>query len=151
MTYFLVLKKCNIGFFLDTIKTISFKLFMIMTLIGSYIVILGLMTLTLFQGHWCVRNINCKLHAATQYTDLRNCSTSAIPQYICSFSVGPLHLGTSAAPHICKNEVHPQYLGTSAAVQYIRSTSVHLHHRKRSSTGGGKLAICTKDSYEFRL
>ena len=27
-----------------------------------YIVILGLMTLTLFQGHSCVRNINCKLH-----------------------------------------------------------------------------------------
>ena len=26
-----------------------------------YIVILALMTLTLFQGHRCVRNINCKL------------------------------------------------------------------------------------------
>ena len=33
---------------------------MIITLLGAYIVILGLMTLTLFQGHRCVRNMNCK-------------------------------------------------------------------------------------------
>ena len=30
------------------------------TFLGVDIVILGLMTLTLFQGHRCVRNINCK-------------------------------------------------------------------------------------------
>ena len=35
---------------------------MTVTLLMVYIVILGLMTLTLFQGHSCVRNINCKLH-----------------------------------------------------------------------------------------
>ena len=29
------------------------------TLLGVYIVILGFMTFTLFQGHRCVRNINC--------------------------------------------------------------------------------------------
>ena len=37
------------------------KLCMIWTLLRIYIFILGLMTLTLFQGHRCVRNINCKL------------------------------------------------------------------------------------------
>ena len=35
---------------------------MIMTLLRVYIAIVGLMTLTLFQGHMCVKNINCKLH-----------------------------------------------------------------------------------------
>ena len=34
---------------------------MVITLLGVYIVILGLMTLTLFQGDRCVRNINFKL------------------------------------------------------------------------------------------
>ena len=33
------------------------------TFLGVDIVILGLMTLTLFQGHRCVRNIYCKLRA----------------------------------------------------------------------------------------
>ena len=49
-----------LAFFLDTIKARSLKLYMIITLVEVYIVILGLMTLTLFQGHVCVRNINCK-------------------------------------------------------------------------------------------
>ena len=31
------------------------------TLLGPYIVMVGLMMLTLFQGHRCVRNINCRL------------------------------------------------------------------------------------------
>ena len=34
---------------------------MIVTLLGVCIVIVGLMTLTWFQGHRCVRNINCQL------------------------------------------------------------------------------------------
>ena len=34
---------------------------MIITFLGVYIVILGLITLTLFQGYTCVRNINCEL------------------------------------------------------------------------------------------
>ena len=34
---------------------------MVMTLLVVYNVIPGFMTLTLFQGHRCVRNINCKL------------------------------------------------------------------------------------------
>ena len=34
---------------------------MIITLLGVYIVIRGLMTLTLFQGHNCVRNVNLML------------------------------------------------------------------------------------------
>ena len=35
---------------------------MIITLLQVYLIVLCLMTLTLFQGHRCVRNINCKLH-----------------------------------------------------------------------------------------
>ena len=34
---------------------------MLIILLGVYIVILGLMTLILFQGHRCVRKIYCKL------------------------------------------------------------------------------------------
>ena len=37
-----------------------FKLCIIITLLGVYQFILGLMTLILFQGHKCVRIINCK-------------------------------------------------------------------------------------------
>ena len=51
----------NVGFFPDTIKARSFNLCMVITLLGVYIVILGLIILTLFQGHSCTRNINCKL------------------------------------------------------------------------------------------
>ena len=54
-------KKINVAFFLDTIKARSFKLCMIIILLGVYIFIESLMTLTLFQGHRYVRNINCKL------------------------------------------------------------------------------------------
>ena len=46
-------------FLLNTIKARSFKLWTIVTLFGVYIVILELMTLTLFKRHRCVRNINC--------------------------------------------------------------------------------------------
>ena len=38
-----------------------FKLCITTTLFGVYQFIPGLLTLTLFQGHRCVRNINCKL------------------------------------------------------------------------------------------
>ena len=55
-------KKDNVGFFFDTTEARSVKLFMTRTLLGVYIVMLGLMTLALFQGHRCVRNINCKFH-----------------------------------------------------------------------------------------
>ena len=52
----------HVGFFSDTIKARNFNLCMSITLVGVYIVILGLMALALFQGHRFVRNINCKLH-----------------------------------------------------------------------------------------
>ena len=39
----------------------SFKLCMIITMLRVYIFILGLMTLTMFQDHRCIRNINHKL------------------------------------------------------------------------------------------
>ena len=52
----------NVGFFSDTVKASSFKLCMIVTLLRVYVVIVGLMTLILFEGHRCVKNINCKLH-----------------------------------------------------------------------------------------
>ena len=55
-------KNFNIGFLSDTFKAKSFKLCRIITLLGIYIVVLGVMTLTFLQGHRCVRNINCKLH-----------------------------------------------------------------------------------------
>ena len=61
LTIFLFEKKSFIiRFFSDIIKARFFKLCLIITLLGVYIVIVGLMTLTLFQGHWCVTNINCK-------------------------------------------------------------------------------------------
>ena len=52
----------NLAFSSDTIKARSFKLCMIIALLWVYIFIEGLMTLALFQGHRCVRNINSKLH-----------------------------------------------------------------------------------------
>ena len=54
-------KKLNGCFFLDTIKVRSFKLCMIINFIGLYIFALGLMTLTLFQGH---RYVKYKLQIA---------------------------------------------------------------------------------------
>ena len=59
--YLLVYKTSNFGFFWDIIEVRSFKLCMVMTLLGIYVVNLHLMTLTLFQGHRCVRNVTCKL------------------------------------------------------------------------------------------
>ena len=53
-------KNFEIKFFSDTVIARSFKLFMIMTLLGVNILIVALMILTLFQGHRCARNINCK-------------------------------------------------------------------------------------------
>ena len=50
------------SFLLDTTIARSFKLCMIVTLLRVYIVIIGFITLTLFQGHRCVRNIDSKLH-----------------------------------------------------------------------------------------
>ena len=52
----------NVGFFLGTIKARSFKLCIITTLLGVYVVIAGVMSLTLFWGCRCFRNINCKFH-----------------------------------------------------------------------------------------
>ena len=51
----------DFGFILD--KARSFKLCMIITFLGVYIVIIGLMTMTLLQSQRCLRNINCNLHA----------------------------------------------------------------------------------------
>ena len=41
----------NVGFFSDTIKARFFKLFVNITLFGVYVVVVGLVTLTLFQGY----------------------------------------------------------------------------------------------------
>ena len=54
-------EKNYVCFFSDTLKARSFKLCMIMTVLGVYIVILGFMALTLFSYHRCIRSINCKL------------------------------------------------------------------------------------------
>ena len=49
-------KKVKAGFVLGTIKARSFKLCMIIAFLGFDIVMVGLLTLTLIQGHRCVRN-----------------------------------------------------------------------------------------------
>ena len=49
-------KTVNVGFFSDTIKAKSFKLCMIISMLGIYIVILGLMTLTMLKDYSCVRH-----------------------------------------------------------------------------------------------
>ena len=54
-------KNLNVAFFSGTVIARSFKLCMIITLLRVYIFIVGLIILTLFQSHRCVRNINCKL------------------------------------------------------------------------------------------
>ena len=53
----------SIAFSLDTVEleARSFKLCMFITLLGVYIFKTDLMTVILFQGHRCVRNINCEL------------------------------------------------------------------------------------------
>ena len=50
-------KNWNVASFPGTVKAIPFKLCMIITLLGVYIFMAGLMTLALFQGYKCVRNI----------------------------------------------------------------------------------------------
>ena len=60
-------KKKIVGFLSDSITARSFKLCMVITVLGVYIVIVNLMTLTLFQGHTCVRNINCKMLVLDSY------------------------------------------------------------------------------------
>ena len=50
-----------LAFFSATIKARLLKHGMIMTLLGVYISIVGLMTLILFQGHKGVRNLKCNL------------------------------------------------------------------------------------------
>ena len=47
----------NVAFILNTIKARTFKHCMIITLLGVYVFIVGLMTLTLLQVHRCVRDM----------------------------------------------------------------------------------------------
>ena len=47
------------SFLADTVQAKFFKLCIFITLFGAYEFIPGLMTLALFQGHRCVRVINC--------------------------------------------------------------------------------------------
>ena len=54
-------KKIIIGSFPDTVQARFFKVCMFISLLGVYQFIPGLMTMTLFEGHRCVRIINCKL------------------------------------------------------------------------------------------
>ena len=49
------------AFFSGTLQARSFKHSMIIKLLGVYVFIVGLVILTLFQGHRCVRNMECKL------------------------------------------------------------------------------------------
>ena len=51
----------NVAFFSDTVIARSFKIGIIITLLGVYIFVVGLRTLILFHGHRFIRNINCKL------------------------------------------------------------------------------------------
>ena len=44
----------SVGFFSDITTARSFKLCMFITSLGVYIVMVGLVTLDLFQGHRCV-------------------------------------------------------------------------------------------------
>ena len=50
-----------VGSFMDTVQARFFKLCIIITLLGVYQFIPGLLTLTLFQGHGYVRIIKSKL------------------------------------------------------------------------------------------
>ena len=63
-------KPFNIAFLLDIVKVRSSKLCMIITLLMVYIVIVGLITFTLFQGHMYARNINFKLFFLDSCLDL---------------------------------------------------------------------------------
>ena len=51
----------HVCFFTDTVQERFFKLCAIITLLGVYQFMPDLMILTLFQGHRCVRIINCKM------------------------------------------------------------------------------------------
>ena len=55
------LTKTVVGFFMDAVQGRFFKLCIIITLLGIYRFISGLMILTVFEGHRCVRIINGKL------------------------------------------------------------------------------------------
>ena len=55
-----LIRKCNLGFFSDTVELQFSKLCMILILLRVYHFIPGMMTLTLFQGHKFVRIMNCK-------------------------------------------------------------------------------------------
>ena len=51
----------NVGFFFDTVYARSSKLCIAVTLLGLYMFIQGVMAMTLFLAHRCVRNMNSKL------------------------------------------------------------------------------------------
>ena len=51
----------NIGFFVATFEVRFFNLCMTVMLLGVYQFMPGLMTLTLCQGHMCVRIVNIEL------------------------------------------------------------------------------------------
>ena len=70
----LVFKRDNVGFFSDTIKARSSTFCTTVTLLWVYIFFQHLMTLTLFQGHRCVWNVNCKLCVCAFFLILDHCS-----------------------------------------------------------------------------
>ena len=57
--FFFLTKPLFVGFFTDTVQARFSKLLVIIPLLGVYQFIPGLVTLTLLQGHRCVRIINC--------------------------------------------------------------------------------------------
>ena len=82
-------KNFRVGFFSDAIETSSFKFCVIISLLGVYIVVIGLMTLTLFQGHRCVQNINCQLCGFWFLSSLCDCCVFKRQNYhnFCSFAL----------------------------------------------------------------
>ena len=54
-------KNLNVACFSDIVKARYFKICTTITMLGVYIFIVALMTLTLFQGYRFVRIMNCKL------------------------------------------------------------------------------------------
>ena len=62
-------KSFNVGFFMDDVQAASFKLCMIITLLGVCQFKPGWMTLALFQGHRCVKIIKWQ----TAYCFLDSC------------------------------------------------------------------------------
>ena len=70
---FLDLTNFLVVFFTDTVLVRSFKLCIIITSLWIYQSVPGLMTLTLFQGHMCVRILHWKLFFRFFPSEFKHC------------------------------------------------------------------------------